>query len=83
VQNRGVSHSRRAQAPNRYNRPLSIKEILVSGDLTAVRLVRTLKITNIESGVQAVTKETGMDIFRRQPDGNWKIFRCIAYESRR
>jgi ketosteroid isomerase-like protein len=27
------------------------------------------------------TKEPGLDVFRRQPDGSWKIVRYIAYEA--
>jgi ketosteroid isomerase-like protein len=65
----------------KYTYSLSIKEILVSGDLAVVRLVWTLKIQNKQSGVELASEEPGMDVFRRQPDGNWKISRYIAYEA--
>jgi len=62
-----------------YHYSLAIKEILVSGDLAVVRLVWTLKVER--PGAPAVTtEETGMDIFRRQPDGRWRIVRFIGYD---
>jgi steroid delta-isomerase len=62
-----------------FNYSLAIKEILVSGDVAVVRLVWTLKVER--PGATAVTTdETGMDVFRRQPDGRWKIVRFIAYD---
>jgi hypothetical protein len=27
------------------------------------------------------TKEPGLDVFRRQPDGTWRISRYMAYEA--
>ena len=65
-----------------YHYDLEIKEILVSGDLAVVRLVWTLKVRPKDPGAsEATTREPGMDIFRRQPDGTWKISRYMAYES--
>lgn len=59
---------------------VDIKEVLVSGDLAAVRLVWTLTATG--TGIEGVltAEEVGLDIFRRQPDGIWRIVRYIAYE---
>ena len=68
--------------PNKgYHYDLEIKEILVSGDLAVVRLVWTLKLRSKSGGTEQVTREPGMDIFRRQADGSWKISRYMAYES--
>jgi ketosteroid isomerase-like protein len=65
-----------------YHYDLEIKEILVSGDLAVVRLVWTLKVRPKDATASEVTtREPGMDIFRRQPDGSWKISRYMAYES--
>jgi steroid delta-isomerase len=62
-----------------YSYSLAINEILVFGDIAVVRLVWTLKVER--PGASAVTTdETGMDIFRRQPNGDWKIARFIAYD---
>jgi len=63
-----------------YHYQLEIKEILVSGDLAAVRLVWTLSVSP-KNGPAESTREPGLDIFRRQPDGTWKISRYMAYES--
>jgi steroid delta-isomerase len=62
---------------------LAIKEIIVSGDLAVVRLVWTLKVTGIDLPGEVVSEEPGMDVFRKQPDGSWKIIRYIAYEAAR
>jgi ketosteroid isomerase-like protein len=65
-----------------YHYDLEIKEILVSGDLAVVRLVWTLKVHPKDATASEVTtREPGMDIFHRQPDGTWKIQRYMAYES--
>lgn len=64
----------------RYSYELRIKEILVSGDLAVVRLVWTLTRTSTTSGETLTAREPGTDIFRRQPDGSWKIIRYMAYE---
>ena len=58
-----------------------IKEIIVSGDLAIVRLVWTRKATLPGAANAVESKEPGLDVFRRQPDGGWKIVRYIAYEA--
>jgi uncharacterized protein (TIGR02246 family) len=65
----------------RYVYSLDIKEIIVSGDLAVVRLVWTLKVSAVGTQGETVSEEPGMDIFRRQADGRWKITRYIAYEN--
>jgi ketosteroid isomerase-like protein len=55
-----------------------IKEILVLGDIAVVRLVWTLTIKG-EDGDVTKSIESGMDLFRRQEDGSWKIMRYMAY----
>jgi ketosteroid isomerase-like protein len=64
-----------------YSYSLRIKEIIVSGDLAVVRLVWTLKVIPAGSADETISEEPGMDIFRRRPDGSWKIVRYIAYEN--
>jgi steroid delta-isomerase len=62
----------------RYHYSLDIREIIVSGDLAVVRLVWYDTVSR--PGVpDVVTPEQGMDIFRRQDDGSWKIIRYLAY----
>ena len=64
-----------------YSYTLRIKEILVSGELAVVRLVWTLKATPVGTTAATVSEEPGMDVFRRQADGRWRIVRYIAYEN--
>ena len=62
-----------------YHYSLDLKEILVSGDLGAVRLAWSLTVARKDGGVIETIKEPGIDIFRRQPDGLWKIARYLAF----
>jgi uncharacterized protein (TIGR02246 family) len=64
-----------------YTYSLAIKEILVAGDLTVVRLTWTLRVKPKDGAGDTTSDEPGMDIFRRQGDGSWKISRYIAYEA--
>ena len=61
-----------------YSYSSDIKEILVFGDMAVVRLVWTLTIEGAPEGPDK-SVETGMDLFRRQGDGSWKIMRWMAY----
>ncbi|CAN5428070.1 SgcJ/EcaC family oxidoreductase [soil metagenome] len=77
----GLLHKSLADQTKRFVYSLDIREIIVSGDLAIVRLIWTLKVT-IPGAANAVeSKEPGLDVFRRQPDGSWKIVRYIAYEA--
>ncbi len=59
-----------------------INEILVAGDLAVVRLA--WHVTTARPGrAEAHTVEQGIDIFRREPDGGWRIIRYLAYEAPR
>ncbi|HEY1260869.1 MAG TPA: nuclear transport factor 2 family protein [Stellaceae bacterium] len=87
---RGLPEQNFRDICNRLNRALAdpamrlhyafdIKEILVSNELAVVRL--TWHVTTSRPGRPDIdTVEPGMDIFRRQPDGTWKIIRYLAYE---
>lgn len=55
---------------------LHIKEILPGADLSVVRLEWTLEVT--PPGLKTV--ESGMDIFRKEKDGVWRIIWYMAYE---
>jgi ketosteroid isomerase-like protein len=63
-----------------YNYFPEIKEIIVSDDLAVVRLVWTLSVNNGGTSDAIVSEETGLDVFRREPSGDWKIIRYIAYD---
>ena len=56
-----------------------IAEVLVDGDLAAVRLVWPLTVTDASGTVLESVRESGVDVFRRQPDGNWKIHVSHAF----
>jgi ketosteroid isomerase-like protein len=60
-----------------YHYDLDIAEIIVAGDLAVVRLTWTLFITPLN----VTSVEPGMDVFRRETDGKWRIVRYIAYEA--
>jgi steroid delta-isomerase len=62
-----------------YSYGLAIKDIFVFGDMAAVRLVWTLTLTSA-GGPPKVSHEHGIDVFRRQPDGAWRIIRFVAYD---
>lgn len=59
---------------------LDIREVVVTGDTAIARLTWTLTIRPASDGEAVTTREQGMDYFRRQPDGSWKIARFISYE---
>jgi len=63
----------------RYDAP-QIEEILISGDLAVVRLIWTLSITEPIVSEKTTIKEIGLDVFKRQKDGTWKISISYAYE---
>ena len=64
----------------KFEYALAIKDVIVSGDMAVVRLVWTLSATAPGSATTTVTREPGLDVFREQPDGSWKIVRYIAFE---
>ena len=74
----GQLHRALAMPDRKFRYGLEIQDILADGDLAAVRLIWTLDVTG-----PAVTAEhgrdQGLDLFRRQPDGQWRITRFIAY----
>jgi steroid delta-isomerase len=59
-----------------YRYQLDLREIIVEGDLAVVRLTWTLFVAPLN----VTSVEPGMDIFRREPDGKWRIVRYMAYE---
>ncbi len=70
-----------ADRSRKYTYDLAIKEVIVSGDLAVVRLVWTLTIKRAgQLGGGTISEEPGLDVFRRQGDGSWKIVRYMAYE---
>ena len=64
----------------RYQYALVIKEILVFGEIAIARIVWTLTIRETATGQETKVIEPGLDVFRRDADGTWRIFRYIAYD---
>lgn len=65
-----------ADPRRRFHYAADIREVIVEGNLAVVRLVWTLTIS--PGDVRSV--EPGMDIFRKEDDGRWRIIRYMAYE---
>lgn len=62
----------------RYDEP-DIHEVLVDGDLATVRLTWTLTVADLTGAVLETVSEDGVDVFRRQEDGSWKIHISHAF----
>jgi ketosteroid isomerase-like protein len=62
-----------------YRYAADVREVLVSGRLAVVRLVWTLHVSRKDGRPVETVKEPGIDVFRLEPDGSWKIFRYLAY----
>ena len=63
-----------------FSYALAVKEILVWGDAAVVRLTWTLTIRDKGRARDVTSVEPGLDVFRRQDDGRWRIVRYMAYE---
>ena len=63
-----------------FSYALDIRDVIVAGDLAVVRLTWTLTARPAGGGGASISREPGIDIFRKQPDGSWKISRYLAYE---
>ena len=59
-----------------YHYELDLHEVIVDGDLAVVRLTWTLFVSPLN--VTAV--EPGIDVFRKEADGTWRIIRYLSYE---
>lgn len=56
-----------------------IRDVLVDGDTAIVRLVWTATVRNAEGKQLETIRENGVDVFRRQSDGSWKIHVSHAF----
>jgi ketosteroid isomerase-like protein len=56
-----------------------IEEVVADRDTVVVRLVWTLTVADSSGKTLEVVREKGVDVFRRQPDGSWKIRISHAY----
>lgn len=60
-----------------FHYDLAIKEIIVDKTLAVVRLDWTLNV----SAPDTTSVETGLDVFRKERDGRWRIIRYMAYDA--
>ncbi len=67
------------EAAFRYHYAPEIREILISGDLAVVNIVWTLTVTRNGHAGQTVVTEPAMYVMRHEPDGNWRVFRFLAF----
>ena len=58
-----------------------IEEIILSGDLAVVRLIWS--VTAGRGAKTVAWEEPGVDVFRRDADGKWRIFRFLAFSAAR
>jgi ketosteroid isomerase-like protein len=63
-----------------YTSAFELKEIVVDRDIAVVRLTWTDTTRVKATGQVSVTKDEGLDVFRRGGDGGWHIVRYMAYE---
>lgn len=66
-----------ARDDRRFGYAVEIEEVLVWGERAAVRLNWTLSVE--AGGATETSLERGIDLFRREPDGAWRIMRFIAF----
>ncbi len=59
---------------------LAIKEILVFGEIAIARVVWTLTIRKQDGGGEVTIVEPSLDVFRREPDGQWRVFRYLSFD---
>jgi steroid delta-isomerase len=69
-----------ADPKRRYHNALAIREILVFGDTAIARVTWTQTVRDSDSGKETKTVEPGLDVFRRDADGRWRIIRYLAYD---
>ncbi len=64
----------------RFHNALDIREILVSGDIAIARVIWTQIVRDTATGIETKTVEPGLDVFRKEPDGKWRIIRYLAFD---
>ncbi|MGE0415903.1 MAG: SgcJ/EcaC family oxidoreductase [Acetobacteraceae bacterium] len=72
-------HRALADPDERLNYAFEIQSMVVGTDTVAVRLIWTSTVRRKGAG-PVTTREQGLDVFRREADGRWRIAMFIAYE---
>ena len=60
-----------------FHYDLTIKDVIVDQTIAVVRLDWTLRI----SPGDVTSTETGLDVFRKEADGRWRIIRYMSYSN--
>jgi ketosteroid isomerase-like protein len=63
-----------------YVDAFDLKDVLVVGDMAAVRIVWTTTTREKASGQVTTNVYQGLDVFGRAGDGSWRIVRYMSYE---
>jgi ketosteroid isomerase-like protein len=63
-----------------YTYAFRLKEVIVGKDMVVARLTWTTTARAKATGANDTTQDEGLDVFRRDANGNWVIFRYMAYE---
>ena len=66
-----------ADKTRQFHYQADIHEIIVEGSLAVVRLTWSLQVMPMN----VTSEEPGMDVFRREAEGKWRIIRYLAYEA--
>lgn len=66
-----------ADATRTFSYSLDLREIIVAGNLAVVRLTWSLNVAPPD----VTSLEPGMDVFRKEADGQWRIIRYMAYDA--
>lgn len=61
-----------------YDEPV-IEQVIVQGDMAVVRLIWHLTVFDADKKPIESIKERGLDVFKRQKNGRWKIAISYAY----
>jgi steroid delta-isomerase len=69
-----------ADPVRRSHNALLVEEVLVFGDVAVVRVVWTETVRDTATGTETRTVEPGLDVFRREGDGRWRILRYLAFD---
>ena len=74
-------HKTLGDKSRRFEYGLDRREMLVFGDVAAVRVVWNLHLQNAGSEKVATVQEYSLDLFRKEAGGVWKLFRFNAFDA--
>ncbi|MET0868278.1 MAG: nuclear transport factor 2 family protein [Pseudorhodoplanes sp.] len=75
-----ILHDALTDSARRFHYALEIKEIMVFGDIAIARVAWTLTIRQRALGTETTIVEPSLDVFRKDSDGQWRIFRYLSFD---